>query len=622
MFSLCGVVSNSNHRAMRETSTQVMTKSVPPRASGIDTVLSPRRKTTRETTPEGLAQEQLLHFGIDPESEFGTSLRQTAENLYAAHNHVGRLWEITLASIGDLDRTDRIAWFNAKKFLCFQMAKVLDTFQNPFRKAFQSLEYSDGSLLAKGPYPIFDNVTALFSANPVIVRTATYIYACTEWVDDAFHGREALHEIYSRLLNPTSISLANYIVEIEAGALASEYLAWNFNSGMAAIDGLLSHVLDHGDILIVSRNVYGGTHQLLHDHFASQRKLGIRLEWFDGYTEEDFAEKLAEVQSRHSSDLAAGKRLHVFVESPCNPHGYVLDVPGICLRAHQVGGNVMLDSTVATPFLSKPLQRADPGERPDYVIHSYTKDLTGNGNATAGCVIAKNHLMFIPKGDEVEGIKWNETLFWGVYYVKGAFLDADKAFEVISGMKTLELRMMQKCVNTLVLARVLDSHPLIRVHSNAIAGNSNYELRSRLLRFGFPAPLFTIDFEGSGISREAFVSFFDSLAPTFHHQVSLGQSNTTILCPALTSHSELDRDALVKAGIATTNIRIAVGDENPRELIAHFVCAAKLVIDPELPDFSSYFMRAAEVDDLHRRTYLDAHLQYVDNLNSMDECMN
>ncbi len=107
---------------------------------------------------------------------------------------------------------------------------------------------------AKGPYPVFDNVTALFSANPVIVRTATYIYACTEWVDDAFHGKEALHEIYSRLLNPTSISLANHIVDLEAGRHASEYLAWNFNSGMAAIDTLLGHRLGNEDIVIVSRN--------------------------------------------------------------------------------------------------------------------------------------------------------------------------------------------------------------------------------------------------------------------------------------------------------------------------------------------------------------------------------
>ena len=98
----------------------------------------------------------------------------------------------------------------------------------------------------KGPYPLFDNVTAIFSATPVITRTATYVYACTEWVEDAFQGKEFLHEIYSRLLNPTSICLANHIVDLEAGPEANEYFAWNFNSGMAAIDATLANLLGNG----------------------------------------------------------------------------------------------------------------------------------------------------------------------------------------------------------------------------------------------------------------------------------------------------------------------------------------------------------------------------------------
>src|SRR5205814_3020010 len=109
----------------------------------------------------------------------------------------------------------------------------------------QSLGHSTATVLAKGPYPTFDNVTAIFSANPVIARTATYIFACAQWIADAFQGREFLHEIYSRLLNPTSISLANHIVDIETGPMAPQYMAWNFNSGMAAIDCILSHLVGY-----------------------------------------------------------------------------------------------------------------------------------------------------------------------------------------------------------------------------------------------------------------------------------------------------------------------------------------------------------------------------------------
>ncbi|NNF02965.1 MAG: Cys/Met metabolism pyridoxal-phosphate-dependent enzyme, partial [Rhodothermales bacterium] len=247
------------------------------------------------------------------------------------------------------------------------------------------------------------------------------------------------------------------------------------------------------------------------------------------------------------------------------------------------------------------------------VIHSYTKDLTGSGNATAGVVIGRNRDMFIPKGETFEGKNWDETLFWDAYYIKGAFLDSDKAFEVISGMKTLELRMLRKCINTRILAEFLDRHPLIDVRCSAVETDPNHGLARELLAYGLPAPLFTISMEQAGISREAFIRFFDSLSPMFNHQVSLGQSNTTILCPALTSHSELDAASLDQAGIHATTIRIAVGDENPRELIGHFVCAARLALDGDVPGFSDMFPSAEEVDELSRSEYLLAHRRVIDS---------
>jgi cystathionine beta-lyase/cystathionine gamma-synthase len=483
------------------------------------------------------------------------------------------------------------------------------------------LSKAEGATCAKGPYPIFDNVTALFSANPVIVRTATYIYACTEWVDDAFRGREFLHEIYSRLLNPTSISLANYIVDVEAGPYAADYLAWNFNSGMAAIDGILGNLLRANDVVIVSRNVYGGTYQMLHDYFARPERLNVALEWFDGYDGEAFATLLARVEEKYRARLESGSQILVFVESPCNPFGYVMDVPAICKITHERGWLVLHDSTVGTPFLSKPLRRTDKRERPDYVIHSYTKDLTGNGNATAGVVIGENHRMFLPKGESCKGIPWDHTLFWSVYYIKGAFLDSDKAFEVISGMKTLEQRMLQKCVNTLVLVRYLNTHPQIRVNANAVPGHPNAAVREKVMYLGLPSPLFTIDFESAGISRETFVRFFDNLSPGLDHQVSLGQSNTVCLCPALTSHSEMSEEALREAGITLTTIRVAVGLENPKEILAHIRGALALTMDKEIPGFSGPFMSDEDADRLVADTYVAVHRRYAESKPSMASFM-
>jgi O-acetylhomoserine/O-acetylserine sulfhydrylase-like pyridoxal-dependent enzyme len=582
--------------------------------------LSPRRSTSTATDVDSLVAEQLAHFSIDPKTEMGATMGRLASHVYRANIELHQLWDLTTRELASLDRKDRIAYFNAKKFLCFQLAKLLDTLQNPFRHVYQSLVENQGTRLAKGPYPLFDNVTAIFSATPVIARTATYLYACTEWIDDAFQGREPLLEVYSRLLNSTSISLANHIVDIECGPLAGQYMAWNFNSGMAAIDATLSHLVGYQDIILSSRNIYGGAFQLLHDWFRKPSNLNVAVEFFDGYDGPAFQAALETTRTQYADRIKAGRQVYIYLESPCNPHGYVLDVPAICQAAHENGITVILDATVGTPFLTQPLRQENAAERPDFLIHSYTKDITGSGATTAGVVIARNERMFIPKNDSVTATdlsgrsvtyRWSDTLFWNVFYVKGAFLDADKAFEVITGSRTLDLRMLRKAISTTVLARFLAGHPQIHVKCNALETNENAAIRKRVLRLGLPAPLFTIDFERAGLDRATFTRFFDCLEPAFGHQVSLGQSNTVVLCPALTSHSEMSAEDLRRAGIAPSTIRIAVGDEDPRQLIAHFIRTTELVINPERPAFTEAFMKAREIDDLYQSTYLEAHTRWL-----------
>jgi len=572
--------------------------------------LSPRRKSTAARSLDELVDEQLAHFGIDPGTAFGQVLARIARRMYESYADLDRLWIETAETIQGLNRADRIAYFNAKKFLSFQLAKLLDHLQNPNRQSYQSLNYSTATIASKGPYSVFDNVAAIFSANPVIARTATYIYACAEWIEDAFQGKELLLEIYSRLLNPTSVALANHIVDLEAGPYAREYFAWNFNSGMAAIDGVLSHLLGRGDILIASRNIYGGTHQLIHDWFAKPANLDIAVETFDGYAVDDFLNGWQRALGRYQDRFAAGRRAYVYLESPCNPHGYVLDVPAICKEAHELGLRVLLDATVGTPFLHTPLQRDDPSERPDFVIHSYTKDLSGSGSVIAGVVIGRNEDMFIPKGDSMNGVRWNETLFWNVYYVKGTFLNADAAFEVLQGLRTLDVRMLRKCINTQILARFLAAHPNITVHCNALPDDPNHGIMTKTLTLGLPAPLFTVDM--GDLPKEAFQRFFDNLSPTFGHMISLGQSNTIIACPALTTHSELSEQALRDCGISPTTIRIAVGDEDPMDLILHLVGTARLTIDPAVPGFSQGLGALTAARELVRTIYLEAHRRYIE----------
>lgn len=565
-------------------------------------ILSPKRNTTQANSIDELTDEQLAHFGIDKNSEYGQALFNTAQHLYYTQANVQQLWQITSDTLAGLSKENKVAYFNAKKFLSFQIAKILDTLQNPFRATYQSLSAQSGSQVSKSHYPLFDNVTALFSATPVVVRTATYVYACTEWVDDAFKGKESTHQIYSRLLNPTNISLANAIVDLEAGPYSADYLAWNFNSGMAAIDAMLSNVLSHSDVLVVSRNVYGGVYQLLHDFFARENRLNVQLEWFDGFSADEFEQFLQETKIKHASRLEAGSALHVYLESPCNPHGYVLEVAGICKIAHAGEHLVMLDSTLATPILHQPLQRKDKNERPDYVMHSYTKDICGSGATTAGVVIAEGYRMFQGKGDCVNGYDWSKTMFWDVYYIKGAFLDSEKAFDVLNGMKSLEMRMMNKVINTIVFSQFLASHDDFNVNCHAVAGHRNGQIRENQMRHGWPCALFTVDMQHSSLDRDTFVRFFDALEPAFSHQVSIGQNNTIILCPALTTHSELDATAQNKGGIFLTTMRIAMGTDNVKELIAHFINSARLHIDPVNAGFSEKFMVASDIDKLYLET--------------------
>ena len=130
------------------------------------------------------------------------------------------------------------------------------------------------------------------------------------------------------------------------------------------------------------------------------------------------------------------------------------------------------------------------------------------------------------------------------------------------------------------------------------------------MRHGWPCALFTVDMQGTDISRDTFVRFFDALEPAFSHQVSIGQHNTIVLCPALTSHSELDVATQKKGGIYLTTMRIAMGTDNVKELIAHFINSAKLHIDPAIPGFSDKFMPADEIDALYMQTSLRVSEQH------------
>ncbi|WP_018690980.1 trans-sulfuration enzyme family protein [Algicola sagamiensis] len=556
-------------------------------------------------------EAQLAHFGISADSDYGRLLGELLHGLFHVNLKATEIQSLTLETLSKLDRTQKQSYFNAKKFIAFQLAKVIHNFHPSFKTLTYELAADSGSTQSSYVSDIMGNVPALFSASPVITKTATYTFASTEWIADAFSGKESTHHVYSRLMNPTSISLALKIVELEAGPYRQDYMAWNFNSGMAAIDALFSNVLSYGDILIVSRNIYGGVYQLLHDYYAKKSKLNCQLAWFDGSSKEDYETFLKTVQEKYQSQIGQGAKVHTYIESPCNPHGVLLDVPGICKVAHQHGLLVMLDSTLATPILSQPLQHQDKQYRPDYVLHSYTKDIAGHGNVIGGVVIGENHRMFIPKGESSQGVDWSQTLFWDVYYIKGGFLSSESCYEVLTGLKTLELRMKQKAINTMVLTSFLSSNKHLSVFSPYVDDGQQKQLLEQMFVCGMPSPLFSVNFESLNLPTSVFTSFLDSLEPAFSQMVSIGQINTMALCPAQTTHSELSREALADAGITPTTLRISVGCESVLSLCEHLRAVSTQFIDPHYHGFSENFMTKMDVLNLVEETTVNAHRAYL-----------
>lgn len=550
-------------------------------------------------------KRKLESLGIEPQSKSGQLVEQLLEKISSASEVSYALQKHIVDALESFERSEVQSLFNVKKMISFEMAKLLHDLHPTFRSL--SSKLVDSGTQSVDLANIAANVPALFSSSPVVAKTATYTFASTEVAAEAFKGNEPTHHIYSRLMNPTSIILALKMVELEAGQYSGQYMAYNFNSGMAAIEAILSNILKYNDILIVSRHVYGGVYQLLVDYFAHPKRLNCKIEWFDGESATEFYDFLNTVKHNYREDIEAGSQVHVYLESPCNPHGKLLDVAGICEVSHASDLLVILDSTVATPALYRPLSHSRKEKRPDFVVHSYTKDISGHGNVIGGVVIGETHRMFVPKGHQQNGVNWNETLFWDVYYIKGGFLSSEGCSEVLNGLKTLELRMLKKAINTTVLTSYLASNRFIRVNSPLISTDEQKKILSEHFRCAMPAPLFSFDLELVNISATAFSAFLDSLEPLFSQMVSLGQINTIALCPALTSHSEMDELALQQAGITATTIRLSVGCNSPYELATHFRYVSASFIDPLCEGFSEAFMSDDELKQLILDTTIAVH---------------
>ncbi len=347
------------------------------------------------------------------------------------------------------------------------------------------------------------------------------IYLSTNYTFETF-GQPRQYD-YARSGNPTRSALADALAKLEGGAGAVVTA-----TGMAAVT-LATSLLGPDDLLVVPHDCYGGSYRL----FTSQARKG--------------AFKLAVVDQGNDAALnevlAQGPKM-VWLETPSNPLLRVVDVADIATRAKAAGSLVVADNTFLSPVLQQPLSLGA-----DIVIHSTTKYINGHSDVVAGAVIAKTPEL-------AEQLAW-----WGnCLGITGAPFDA---WLTLRGLRTLPLRIQQHQANAQAVVALLDGHPSVaKVHYPGLSSHPQHELAKRQ-QAGFGAML---SFELKG--GEAEVRAFLSRLKLFSLAESLGGVESLVAHPATMTHAAMDPEARRVAGIADTLIRLSVGIEDPRDLVA------------------------------------------------------
>ena len=392
-------------------------------------------------------------------------------------------------------------------------------------------------------------------ATPVY-QTASYVFRDTDYAAGLFNIERAGH-VYSRLSNPTNAVLEERIAMLDngVGAIATA-------SGQAAIHLGVATLLGAGDHIVASRSIYGGTHNLL-DY--TLRRFGIDTTFVDPRSPQEFANAIQD-----------NTRL-VFGEILGNPGLEVLNVPEISKVAHEAGLPLMVDATFTTPYLCRPI---DLGA--DIVMHSATKFLSGHGIVIGGLLVDGGTFDWAASGKfptmsepyaGFHNLNFSEEFGPAAFITRarkeglrdfGACMSPTTAFHILQGMETLPLRMQKHVSNTAEIVAFLAqqegveivNHPMLESHPD-------HELAKTLLPKGCGA-VFGFELKGG---RKAGVRFIEALE-VFSHLANVGDAKSLVIHPASTTHHRMDADALGKAGISEGLIRLSVGLEDTKDLIA------------------------------------------------------
>ena len=398
-----------------------------------------------------------------------------------------------------------------------------------------------------------------------IYATTSYAFTSSEHAENLFALKE-FGNIYTRIMNPTQDAVEQRIASLEGGAAALLVA-----SGQAAETLAILNVAEAGDHVVSSPRLYGGTYNLLHH---SLPRLGIQV---------SFVEDPDDLDSWRAAVRPTTKAF--YGETISNPYQDVLDIEGVAAVAHDAGVPLIVDNTVATPYLLRPLEHGA-----DVVVHSATKFLGGHGTVVAGVIVDGGRFDFAADPARFPGFNTPDPSYNGLVYARdlgvgsplganlayilkarvqllrdlGAAVSPFNAFLVAQGIETLSLRMERHVENAQRVAAWLEAHEDVeRVAYASLPSSPWHDLAARYTPTGSGSVL---AFEITG-GREAGRRFVEGLV-LHSHVANIGDVRSLVIHPASTTHSQLSEAEQITSGVTPGLVRLSVGLEHIDDILA------------------------------------------------------
>ena len=403
-----------------------------------------------------------------------------------------------------------------------------------------------------------------FQNDPTTKAVAVPIYQTVAYeFDNAQHGADLFDlavpgNIYTRIMNPT-----NDVLEKRLAALEGGIAGLVVSAGSAAIHYSILTLAQAGDNIVSTPQLYGGTYTLFAHMLPS---LGISVR----FAKDDSPEAIAA--------LIDEKTKAVYAESIGNPAGNIVDIRGLADVAHAAGVPLVIDNTVATPIICKPIEFGA-----DIVVHSITKYVGGHGNSLGGVIVDSGKFpwgehkerfpVFSQPEPSYHGVVYTETFGAAAFIARartvplrntGSALSPMNAFLLLQGLETLALRMERHVENALAVAHYLQDHPKVAWVSYAGLPDHPHHALAQKYMGGKPSSILSF---GLKEGYEAGVRFYDALQ-IFKRLVNIGDAKSLACHPASTTHRQLNEAEQAKAGVKPEMIRLSVGIEAIEDLLA------------------------------------------------------